>query len=205
MSGNGISFTTGKWSARRSRKGNTEFISLWTGGERMVFAVFFQCLLAETDFADWYSDVLASSPFKAFFWEHPPLDSDTLAADAEFVLVDAPSLAGLHANPDPFRAYFSGDDTVAFHSLGGDALLVAPSPLDATTDYAHLAGFLRTSSVKQRRALWQGVARSVFDSLDAGPLWLSTSGSGVSWLHIRLDETPKYYQHRPYVQRRDGC
>jgi hypothetical protein len=28
--------------------------------------------------------------------------------------------------------------------------------------------------------------------------WLSTSGLGVSWLHMRLDSTPKYYNWQPY-------
>jgi len=28
--------------------------------------------------------------------------------------------------------------------------------------------------------------------------WLSTSGLGIAWLHVRLDERPKYYTHAPY-------
>jgi hypothetical protein len=31
------------------------------------------------------------------------------------------------------------------------------------------------------------------------PIWLSTAGMGVAWLHIRLDERPKYYSHKPYA------
>lgn len=30
------------------------------------------------------------------------------------------------------------------------------------------------------------------------PLWVSTSGLGVPWLHVRLDDAPKYYTHRPF-------
>jgi hypothetical protein len=29
-------------------------------------------------------------------------------------------------------------------------------------------------------------------------VWLSTAGAGVSWLHVRLDDRPKYYQFEPY-------
>lgn len=32
------------------------------------------------------------------------------------------------------------------------------------------------------------------------PLWVSTSGLGVSWLHVRLDSRPKYYTYAPYKQ-----
>lgn len=30
------------------------------------------------------------------------------------------------------------------------------------------------------------------------PIWLSTSGLGVYWLHVRLDTRPKYYNHDEY-------
>ena len=50
----------------------------------------------------------------------------------------------------------------------------------------------------------------VADSLDVGgavqrrlgtkPVWLSTAGAGVSWLHVRLDDRPKYYGYAPYRQ-----
>ena len=30
------------------------------------------------------------------------------------------------------------------------------------------------------------------------PVWTSTSGLGVYWLHVRLDSRPKYYQHQPF-------
>jgi hypothetical protein len=33
---------------------------------------------------------------------------------------------------------------------------------------------------------------------DANPEWLSTAGAGVSWLHVRLDDRPKYYGYAPY-------
>jgi hypothetical protein len=33
------------------------------------------------------------------------------------------------------------------------------------------------------------------------PVWLSTAGAGVAWLHVRLDDRPKYYGHGPYRQR----
>ena len=34
--------------------------------------------------------------------------------------------------------------------------------------------------------------------LSAKPVWLSTAGAGVSWLHVRLDDRPKYYGYAPY-------
>jgi hypothetical protein len=191
----------GQWRAERARHGNTEFASLWIGDERLSFHDLFRLLQEEAEFADWYSGLLAASPCAAFFWEHPPLTAANITAQAEFVLVDAPILARLKADPAPFRACFDGADIVTFRNLGGDALLVAPSPGDPKTDCAHLAAFLRTASASRQQAMWRSVGRAVCQSLSAAPLWLSTSGTGVAWLHVRLDASPKYYQHRPYAKR----
>jgi len=188
------------WRAERTRSGGTELIALHAGDAPLSFRDLFSLLQDEPPFADWYSALLADAPFAAFFWEHPALTTRTAAADAEFALVDAPVLARLRPDPGPFRDRFRGDDVVTFRNLGGDAFLIAPSPGDAGTDYAHLAAFLRTAPDAARRALWRCVGRSVLRSLTAVPLWVSTSGAGVAWLHVRLDARPKYYQHRPYRQ-----
>jgi hypothetical protein len=34
----------------------------------------------------------------------------------------------------------------------------------------------------------------------AKPVWFSTSGMGVAWLHFRLDERPKYYTYRAFAE-----
>ena len=51
-------------------------------------------------------------------------------------------------------------------------------------------------------ALFAMVSDAMVRSLDTRggtPVWMSTSGAGVSWLHIRLDSRPKYYQYRPFA------
>ena len=35
-------------------------------------------------------------------------------------------------------------------------------------------------------------------ALSDQPLWVSTCGLGVYWLHVRLDSFPKYYRYAPY-------
>jgi hypothetical protein len=36
------------------------------------------------------------------------------------------------------------------------------------------------------------------ERIGEAPVWLSTAGMGVAWLHVRLDSRPTYYGHRPY-------
>jgi hypothetical protein len=189
---------TGMWAANRSGGGSTEHIRLFQDGQALTFSQMFELMQNDRDFATWYTDQLRESRFPAYFWEHPPLNKSNLDSNAEFVLVNAPVLDRLRPDAEAFRSYFEGDKVVTFRNLGGDAILIAPSPAGAASSYAHLAAFLRTAADSQVHALWQNVARSVAESLTEKPMWLSTSGLGVAWLHIRLDSSPKYYQHQPY-------
>jgi hypothetical protein len=149
-------------------------------------------------FRRFFSDLLAAAPFEAFFWETPPITTDTFDRDFEFVLVDAPVLAGVSEEPRPFAGQFRTcpNDVVTFDNLGGDATLVAPCPGDA--DHAHLAAFLRTASSDRISSLWQAVGQAISERISSSAIWVSTSGAGVYWLHIRLDSRPKYYVWAPF-------
>ncbi len=152
------------------------------------------------------TQVLQDSPYSAFFWETPPLTPASLYQPWEFVLVNAPSLAKVSPNPQPFAQYLDrGDEPIqVFANLGGDAMLIAPRALGPLPTYTHLANFVRQAPPEQVDAIWQVLGNTlqnlIGDELNprTAPLWVSTSGIGVYWLHIRLDDFPKYYTHRPY-------
>ena len=174
---------------------------LFREGLSVRFRELFELLESDLGFSSWYTRLLADSGFEAFFWEHPPIAARNYDEAAEFVLIGSPALARLQADPEPFRSQFEQQpdrDIVAFWNLGGDALLVAPQPLGNREAYPHLGAFVRYGPESQIESLWQETGRTVRQSLSAKPMWISTAGMGVSWLHIRLDSRPKYYQFRPY-------
>lgn len=150
------------------------------------------------EFVDYYSDLLAGSSFDAFRWETPRLDEAGLEDVFEFVLVQSSGL-GRHADSSDFEEHFgSKDSVVTFANLGGDCVLVVPQPLADWDDFGHLAAFLRSGSQEQIRCLWRDTSAAVLDRVRSGPLWLSTAGAGVPWLHMRIDDRPKYYSYAPY-------
>ena len=151
-------------------------------------------------FRNRYTEALRKSAFTAFFWEHPPITTDHLEVLYEFTLTDAPMLARVEVDADAFRRYFTENQQVVdFANLGGDAQLVVPCPqTDDRSVYTHLASFVRGAERTQLDALWSLVATVVRERLDSTPCWLSTSGLGVHWLHVRIDERPKYYVFPPY-------
>ena len=121
----------------------------------------------------------------------------------EFVVLDDPGLAR-HPDPDAFAEHFRGapeSGVVTFPNLRGDAQLVVPCPLADPSAYGHLAAFVREAPAVQQDALWKAVGEAMASRVGQKPVWLSTAGAGVSWLHVRLDDRPKYYGHEPYRQR----
>jgi len=142
-----------------------------------------------------------------------------------FVLVEDADLARFAATPDPntFADYLSspscesdGDsDPLAgciFTNLGGDATLVAPrdwspesSPSMYSSCYGHIANFVRGAPEQQVLQMWNTLGKTLGEKLlkpstsssveTSKPLWFSTAGDGVAWLHFRLDSRPKYYHY----------
>ena len=154
-------------------------------------------------FRSYFLGVLADAPFAAYRWETPAVTNATVDQAFEFVLLDAPRL---DRPPDPaafagqFRSKPADASVITFPNLGGDAVLVVPRPEGPPAAYGHLAAFVRQAPERQKHDLWPAVAAAMKARIGGDPVWLSTAGAGVPWLHVRLDNSPKYYGHRPYAQ-----
>lgn len=182
-----------------SHDGGVHHIALLRDGAAVSYAEAIEHWRTDEPFRAFFAALLADAPFEAYFWETPPMTQATAARAFEFVLVDSPALAALAPEPDAFADHFTRSQAVAtFPNLSGDALLVAPAPQGPPAAYAHLAAFARQAPMEQQHALWQAVGAAVARRLSFGPLWLSTSGLGIAWLHVRLDDRPKYYTYPPY-------
>ena len=126
----------------------------------------------------------------------------------EFALVDDSFLASFAASADSsaFAEHFRTDTTpaVSFTNLGGDALLIVPQPLvqDYQGIYGHCANFMRGASKSQIAGTLRLVAKHFLERVEArdkASVWLSTAGTGIAWLHFRLDDRPKYYLYQPFA------
>ena len=110
----------------------------------------------------------------------------------------------------PFSEHFknsTNSNVVVFSSLGKDATLLVPMPkiknLGDNT-YAHLYNFMNSNSDhEQLHQFWIKVAEQINHKMNETKekrkqLWVSTCGTGVSWLHVRLDTYPKSYCYESY-------
>ena len=156
----------------------------------------------DQSFRCYFVSVLADAPFPAYFWETPPVTSATFNREFAFVLVDSPQLAGVPTDQQAFANRFAsthpGASVIEFSNLGGDATLVVPCPRGPQAAYSQISAFTRLAPDDQQHQLWTLVGVTLERKLGTQPVWLSTSGLGVHWIHIRFDSEPKYYTHEPY-------
>lgn len=164
----------------------------------------------DTAFNQQFNQLLRDTPWDACRWETPPLSTHNSHLPFECVLLDAPELLHRPVDKHAFAEHFNQTDSMAldslasdsiaaFRNLGNDAMLIVPTPVDGPDDhYTHLAAFIRSAPDWHSTALWQRLGQTISDTLGAQPVWVSTAGDGVAWLHIRLDSYPKYYHYHPY-------
>ena len=181
-------------------------VSVLEGGRHISTAEFLDGLATDSGARQAIAECLASMPFPAFFWEVVAVSSQSAGLPFECVVLPAPALARAVPDAQSFAEHFSNARSVArFVNLGGDATLVVPCPRAAASCYPHLAAFLRQAPPEQQDLLLQEAGRAARELLRAEPLWLSTSGAGVAWVHVRIDSRPKYYQYSPFRQERSGA
>lgn len=190
------------WKFQREliKSNSTHQISILGGDRQLTYKEVIQLWQQDASFREFFISLLADTSMSAYFWETPPVTKTTVDRAFEFVLIDSPKLADIEPDPSDFQQHFESADkeVVAFTNLGNDALLVVPCPITDVLASTHLASFVRQAPSSQQHLLWQTVGHELQKRLGDRPIWLSTSGLGVHWLHVRLDSRPKYYCFEGY-------
>lgn len=179
---------------------NSRHFMLHEHGRAVPYCTVLELWMEDEGFRDLWSAKLAETEWPGFRWETPPVTETTIDRDFEFVLLRCDSL---HRPIDhsAFSEHFENSSdapAISFANLRGDARLVVPCPIGDDECYGHLAAFVRSGPRSQVDRLWQLVGAEMKRDLGPKPIWLSTAGMGVPWLHVRLDSRPKYYGHQPY-------
>lgn len=167
--------------------------------ELLSFTQVIQLWQNSAPFRRYFNALLAEVSFESFYWEVAPMTKTKTSLPFEFVVIDSAPLRHVIPDQSAFQEYFVTDKAVVdFLNLGKDAHLLVPTPIGDASCYAHLAQFVRHAPAAQQNEFWEKVGELYGADLNDQPLWLSTAGLGVSWLHLRLDSKPKYYRYEGY-------
>jgi hypothetical protein len=137
---------------------------------------------------DWKNGKNLPDVEKSVFWEtsvatlggNSPFRAQTQSAASALPM-------SLPADASVFASHMK-KTPAAFNSLGGTLLVVPP---DTGKNFSHLGTFNKFSTTSEKRALWKKVATELQRKLKRGEtVYVSTHGTGVSWLHVRLSSTP---------------
>ena len=146
---------------------------------------------------------LAVLGYDGLYWECAVIGPATLHKDFECVALRADHFGRRTPVPDAFADKFArarpGDEVVSFPNIEGDSLLVAPLPLGDLTAHGHIARFVKHARPSQVGAFFAQLAGHAVLRAQTQPVWMSTAGDAVAWLHGRLDSRPKYYRFQPYI------
>lgn len=193
------------WSARRRtiRENWGDTIAVIAEGAPLSVREVITGWRNDAAFRDFFIQELAETSYRAFFWEMPPVTGGSLSDVFECAVICSDALAQMQPEDSDFAEHLRSDaaSVVSFRNLGDDAVLIVPRRMSDAACYAHIAAFVRGGPREQQHALFQLLAKEADKLVKAGRrFWISTSGLGVPWVHVRLDSVPKYYQYRRYAE-----
>jgi hypothetical protein len=156
-------------------------------GKYMTWGSVINSLIEKTDtFTYKLIQFLLYVEHESYFWECDQVD---MKNPFRFAIFDSKTLAKRKQDDNAFKGAINCSNklAIAFPSLNTEVILVVPCH-KSTADYTSLATFSRTAPINQQVAFWKKVGQNIKEGD-----WISTSGLGVAWLHVRIAQRPKYY------------
>lgn len=176
------------------------------GGKKYVWDISFykaitKMIKHDYEFMCKFLRILREFESTTYFFECPSIKSSNVKDKKfEFVLISAH--LSLKDDPQSYKQYFieKTQSVVHFYNPSKTCLLIVPYPLSKKHNYSSLGPYIRQDMIEQYLKLFEETGHQLLRLLkeSVDPIWLSTHGAGVPWLHIRLDKIPKYYSFIPY-------
>lgn len=85
------------------------------------------------------------------------------------------------------------EHVISFYNPSKDTLFVIPKPRKGK-NFATIKDFTDNASSKQQKEFWKNVSIMARQEMKTHKkVWVSAHGLGISFFHIRICQTPKYY------------
>lgn len=162
---------------------------------------------------EWNSGIVQTYPdnlVKRFFYETSHC-SNTLDSVYEEKFIESDELDQMALSGENYgnfiqyinKAITNNHYVTSFFNLSKDTLLIVPTPHKAK-NYTTIKDFIDNAPKKQQIIFWKYVARKIIKlSSNMNPtdkLYISTHGLGVSYFHLRISFSPKYYLTKKFIK-----
>ena len=136
-----------------------------------------------------FVSILRNCTFSAYYFQCDKLNFNKAFS---FTLIDAPELVKIQCDYKTFDKQLKNTCKVCvFPNLGKNATLIVPNykiGKNTGVDYRSIATYFKTAGMAALIRLVEAMGDNVYENC-----YLSTSGLGVHYLHVRIEDTPKYY------------
>ncbi len=189
------------WSAQRENLDARTVKVTLSAGSPLSYGEVLRLWRDDESFRRFFTAAVLDSGFEAFFWETPPVTSSSWSWRVE----PWPGCGRIRSLFRSISRPASARRSSVSPTSGAMRRSSSPHPSLRTPPATPISA---TFSAPRRPGRWillrqgyggQVVGETMQERVSASPLWLSTAGMGVSWLHLRLDSRPKYYRHRAYA------
>lgn len=158
--------------------------------------IFFEKLISSENFRNEIINIFIDSQFTDVFWEFPQYSANTSNNLAEFMLIE--SFPFGQADSSSFAEHLKNKEdnqVVIFKNLSGDTKLIAiNSHNTGNQTFCHIMEFMKKTSYENKHNLLIKIGKEmIIYTNSTKPVYLSTHGHGVPWLHVRICSKPKYY------------
>jgi hypothetical protein len=172
----------------------------------LTYEIFYDLIRTSPKLINDIISILKESPFESYYLEFSPVSWNTLGERIfEFVIMKT---IGFIIKTDMMTFGESNINTnsnniYTFPNLSKKSILMSPCyNHDYNINiYNNIGTFMRSSNLEQQLLLFSTSFGELLTQLKKNKnnfLWLSTHGKGVAWLHIRIDDNPKYISYQPY-------
>ena len=140
---------------------------------------------------------------KSFFWETSPINNK-MNNEFDEKFIESDILNKMKQNYLSFEDKIkktNNKNVLSFYNLSKTSKLVIPYPKKGKK-FTTLKQFMDNASLKQQKLFWKKVVSSIKSMLKKyDKVWISTHGTGVPYLHVRIDTYPKYYLTKKFRNR----
>jgi hypothetical protein len=157
----------------------------------------------DTEFLKIAKKALDDANNKAFpyRWNCSPISKTGLDKSFEFVVKKESGLIKNNQDYASYETYIndsSNPHVCSFPSRNGNIMTI-PMPVSGK-NFSSISYFTQNASSDQQANFWQKVSIELTKEINRSgeTKWLNTHGSGVSYLHVRIDKSPTYYFFEDY-------